>query len=83
MDALRAVATILGLTAAESTAALRSSFRALFSWTVGIASRQAELVTILSQSLTLCLLSLVITYIRRPAARRQSRGRLGFARSDG
>jgi len=80
MNALCTAATILGSTTVVAVTALRSSLRALIGWTVGIASRQAELVAILGQSLTLFLLTLVIAYLRRRAARRWSRWLLGSER---
>jgi hypothetical protein len=73
MDVLRAVVENVGTTAVVAAAVLRTSLRALIDWTVGIASRHADLVTILSQSLTLFLLSLVIAHLRKPETRNQSR----------
>jgi hypothetical protein len=73
MDAVRAVLAVLWSTALQATTALQSSVRALIGWAVGIASRQANLVAILGQSLTLCLLTLVISYLRKPETRVESR----------
>jgi hypothetical protein len=70
MDALRAAALALGSIAVAAATALRRSLRAVIGWTVGIASRQVELVAILSQSLTLLLLSVAIAHLRKPSARR-------------
>ena len=66
MDPLRAVAESFGSTALGAATAVQSSFRALVGWTVGIVSQQAELLTILSQSLTLFLLGLLIARFRKP-----------------
>lgn len=81
MDAVRAVSAILGSTAMEAITALRSSLRALIDWTVGIASRQANLVVILSQSLTLFFLALAIAYLRKLETRSQSSRLPGLERS--
>ncbi|MGD1149352.1 MAG: hypothetical protein ABR961_15535 [Thermoanaerobaculaceae bacterium] len=70
MDSLRAVVENLGTTAAVVATVLRSSLRALIDWTSGIAFRHADLVTILSQSLTLFLLGFVIAHLRQPQPRR-------------
>ena len=80
MDAVRAVAAILWSTSLQAATALQSSVRALVGWAVGIASRQGNLVTILGQSLTLCLLSLVISYLRKPETRSESRHLRGLER---
>lgn len=71
MDPLRAIAASLASTALEAAAALQDSFRALIAWTVEIISRQAELLTILSQSLTLFLLGVLIAHLRKTRTRTQ------------
>ncbi len=72
MDALQAVPATLWSSALESAASLRTSVRALTDWAIDITSRQANLVAILGQSLTLCLLSIVITYVRKRETDRRS-----------
>ncbi len=81
MDALRAVAGNLGSTALVAATAVQGSFRALVGWAVGIVSQQAELLAILSQSLTLFLLGLLIARIRKPRTRSQLRRVPGLERS--
>jgi hypothetical protein len=81
MDALRAVAANLGSTALVAATAVQGSLRALAGWAVGIVSQQAELLTILSQSLTLFLLGVLIARLRKPRTRGQSRRAPGLERS--
>jgi len=71
MDALRAVAANLGSTALVAATAVQGSLRALAGWAVGIVSQQAELLTILSQSLTLFLLGVLIANLRKTRTRTQ------------
>ena len=71
MDPLRAIAASLASTALVAATALQSSFRGLIAWAVGIISRQAELLTILSQSLTLFLLGVLIAQLRKTRTRTQ------------
>jgi glucose-6-phosphate-specific signal transduction histidine kinase len=71
MDPLRAVVASLASTALGAAAALQDSFRVLIAWTVGIVSQQAELLTILSQSLTLFLLGVLIAHLRKTRTRTQ------------
>ena len=70
MDAPNALAAILGSTALAAVTVLRTSLRILTGWIVNITSRQAGLLTILSQSITLFLLSLAVAYLRKPETRR-------------
>jgi len=70
MKDLNGVAEVAGSGASAAVEFLRDSLRTAVGWAVATAARQAELVAILGQSLTLFLLSLVIARIGRPAARR-------------
>jgi len=82
MEAIRAVAANLTSTALAAIVVLRTSLRALIGWTFNIASRQAEVVAILGQSVTLFLLSLAIAYFRKPKARHRPSRLLGKAKGD-
>ena len=80
MDAFRAVSVVLWSTALQAATGLQRSVRALIVWAVGIASRQANLVAILGQSLTLCLLTIAISYLRKRGTRVESRCTCGSER---
>jgi len=69
MDVLRPVSGVPQPTMLAGINALRGSLRTLLGWTVGVVSREVELVAILSQSLTLFLLSLLVARLGKPAAR--------------
>ncbi len=69
MDALRTVPALARAIAAQAATAVQELARAVVAWTVDVASRQVDSVTILGQSLTLFFLSVAITYFKRPVPR--------------
>ena len=73
MDAVRAVSAVLWSTALQVATALEDAARALIGWVTGIASRNANIVVILGQSVTLFLLTIAVGYLRKPETRVKSR----------
>ncbi len=70
MDTVRALAATFSSAALAAAGTLRTLIRGTGGWAVETATRQAEFVGILGQSLTLFFLGVLLGVLRRPEVRR-------------